>query len=1084
MGLVFLFTFCSKKEELFVQHSAKKTGISFSNNLEPNTEINILNYLYAYNGAGITSGDFNNDGLQDLFFSGNLVPDELYLNKGNLRFEKVTKKTGIEPIDSWSTGVSQVDINNDGLLDIYICKASKYRNLKGKNLLYVNQGVNNSGIPFFKEEAAKYGLDFSGLSTHASFFDYDLDGDLDMYLLNHSVHPNRNYGIGKLRKGYDPIAGDILFQNQDGYFSDVSEETGIFQGRIGYGLGLSIGDINNDGYPDIYIGNDFFENDYLYINQGDGTFSEAISNNENLLGHTSHFSMGNAIADMNNDGLMDIISLDMLPEDLKTYKSSGLEYSYPIYRQYLNKGYAPQFMQNTFHLNLDGERFSEIGNLSGISATEWSWGASAADFDNDGYKDLYITNGILGATNDMDYMNFIANEDIQKRIGSGLEDNDLPMVSEIPPKKVSNYIFKNNGDLTFSNKSPSWIKTKPSFSNGSIYVDLDNDGDLEIVVNNLNEPVFILENKSIGSNHLRLKFEGPEQNRFGIGTKAILYNKTKKQVAENFTSKGYMSTVSPILHFGLGKENKIDSLKIRWPNGRFQLLKNINANQTILIKYSDASATDPIIKTNHQLFKINDTILAFKHHENVSLDFDREPLIPFVNSNQGPSVAIADINKDGFEDIFIGGAKTQAGKLFLQSENGNFLESQPELFHEFELNEDTASIFFDANGDGWQDLIIGSGGNEFTSGKAIQPRLYVNKNGTLHHSKTFANMIEANISSIIPTDFDSDGDFDVLLNSDQVPNAYGKTPKQYLLQNDGNGNFIDVSELFAPGVSKIGNVKESVFKDVNGDGLVDLVMVGHWMPISIFLNDGTKFIPQQQEGLEYTHGLWNTVKIEDLDRDGDLDLVCGNWGLNSKFKASKEKPITLYRNDFDENGSIEPLITYFHKDTETPFASKDELVKQLPYLNKEFLSYSKFASATITEVFGADKLKSSKKKHVFELNSCYFENTGNGTFKKHSLPLLAQSSQINDIMVEDINEDGYPDLILMGNNYHVSTQLGRLDALHGLVLINDQKGNFSKSHNLKIDGQVSTIKKLKFNGKKGFLIGRNNDRPLFLSEKE
>ena len=784
--IFFLITACTRnKEYLLNELYPEQTGLHFSNSLKNSTELNILNYLYYYNGAGVVAADFNNDNLTDLFFTGNEVPDELYINKGDLSFENVSLISGIAPDTTWSTGATYIDINTDGFLDIYICKASGYRELKGKNLLYVNQGVNEDGVPLFKEEASKYGLDFSGLSTHAAFFDYDLDGDLDMYLMNHSVHPNRNYGRGKLREGYHPQFGDILFQNNDGYFEDVSEEAGIFQGRTGYGLGLSIGDINNDGYPDIYVGNDFFENDYFYLNKGDGTFEEIISNDDKRLGHTTHFSMGNAIADLNNDGLNDIVSLDMLPENLDTYKSSGLEYGYPIYRQYLNKGYSPQYMQNTFHLNLDGERFSEIASLSGISATEWSWGILPADFDNDGHKDLFVSNGILGATNDMDYMNFIANEDIQRRIDEGLGKKDLPLVQEIPQKKVPNYLFKNNSDLTFENVSSSWVSPSPSFSNGSAYADFDNDGDLDLVINNVNAPITFLENTLKKTNWLTLKFRGTTKNTFGIGAKVTLYGNIT-QTQENFPTKGYLSAVPPELYFGLGKDSIVDSLKVSWPDGKIQLLKNLKANQEVTFDYQKAVFKKHVPVSTMHNFNYVDSLIPFVHKENISLDFDREPLVPFANSNEGPSISIGDINNDKRQDIFIGGAKRQSGQLFIQEPDGSFLSVQEKVFAQNARREATCSLFFDANGDGWQDLLVGYGGNEFSSGKNIRPQLYLNNKGVLQQSEiAFDESIERNLASIDAVDFDDDGDLDLVLLSDQMPDNFGKTTKSYILFNDG-----------------------------------------------------------------------------------------------------------------------------------------------------------------------------------------------------------------------------------------------------------------------------------------------------------
>jgi len=1076
---------CSKKERLLVGLHQDQTGVQFSNTLTDTPELNILNYLYYYNGAGVVAADFNNDDLIDLFFTGNQVADELYLNKGEFKFQEITKLAGIPPETSWSTGATHVDINNDGLLDIYICKASGYRNLKGKNLLYVNQGVNSQGIPTFKEEASKYGLNFLGMSTHAAFFDYDLDGDLDMYLLNHSVHPNRNYGYGSLREGYHPKFGDILFENNNDYFEEVSEEAGIFQGQIGYGLGLSIGDINNDGYPDMYIGNDFFENDYLYINQKDKTFKEIISQDPNKLGHTTHFSMGNTIADLNNDGMLDILSLDMLPEDLKTYKSSGLEYGYPIYRQYLTKGYAPQYMQNTLHLNLDGERFSDVAQLSNVAATEWSWGTLAADFDNDGHKDLFVSNGIVGATNDMDYMNFIANEDIQKRIDKGMVKDDLPLVEEIPQKKVSNYLFKNNGDLTFANVTSEWMNAKPSFSNGSVVVDLDNDGDLDLVTNNINEPASIFKNNSNETNFLSVKFEGPKNNVFGIGTRVVLFT-SEIQTQENYPTKGYLSAVAPQLHFGLGKDTIVDSLVVQWTDGSIQKLSSIKSNQTLTIRHKEAKKrtsekTDgPKFKRN---FSSNDSLIPFVHKENISLDFDREPLIPFANSNEGPTISTADINDDGLQDVFIGGAKKQPSQLLLQQPTGEFISVQTELFEPFSLKEATCSAFFDINGDGWQDLIVAYGGNEFSEGVTIRPQLFINNEGTFEVAQAFDNSIEGNFSAMAVEDFDGDEDLDLILTADQIPGEFGKTPKSFILFNNGNNRFDDLTTQFAPDFEFLGNLKDVKTVDINSDGKMDVIAVGHWTPISVFINTGEKLQLQKNNGLQNTEGWWNSIEIGDFDNDGDLDIICGNWGLNSKFGASLDKPIHLYRNDFDENGTTEPLVTYFHKNTETPFASKDELVKQLPFLNKEYLSYSKFASASLRDLFGEDKLQASQQKKIVELETSHFENMGNATFEKKKLPLLVQSSQIRKIISDDVNNDGALDLIFMGNNHHISTQLGRLDALHGLVLFNDGQGDFNGPlEHLQVDGQVNTIEKIMIHRDTAFIIGRNDDSPVLLKK--
>ncbi|WP_420603929.1 VCBS repeat-containing protein [Flagellimonas sp.] len=1068
-----------------MNRSSAYTGVTFKNELIESPELNILNYLYYYNGAGVASGDFNNDGLTDLYFTSNQGADKLYLNKGQLKFEDITEMAEIDNTRGWTTGVTHVDINSDGLLDIYICKVGNYRGVQGKNLLYVNQGINEKGVPSFKEEASKYNLDFSGFSTQASFFDYDLDGDLDMYLLNHSVNVNRSYGKGAKRKSIDSLSGDILYRNDNGKFKDVSKEAGIFQGNIGYGLGLGISDLNNNGYPDIYVGNDFFENDYLYINQKDGTFKEVISENETKLGHTSHFSMGNDLADINNDGYTDIVSLDMLPEDLETYKTSGLEYGFPIYQQYLKNGYAPQYMQNTLHLNLDGEHFSEIAHLSGLNATEWSWGTLLADFDNDGFKDVFVSNGIKGATNDMDFINYISNDHIQKTINTGLSKDDMAFIDHLPSKKVPNYFFKNNGDITFSNMSGVWSKKIESYSNGCTYADLDNDGDLDVIVNNVDEEAFILENTLVASNHLEVKFSGGANNKFGIGAKVILYQGSNIIAQENFVSRGYLSAKNHTLHFGIGNDSIIDSIQVIWPGGKYQTLKNITLNKTLSVSFTNAAGNYYTKQDggNESFFSISTKKLGFVHQEQQSLDFDRDPLVPFSSSNEGPSVSVADVNNDGLEDLFISGAKKQASVLFLQNELGDFQESQSELFELDKINEDIDHTFFDADNDGNLDLIVVSGGNEFIEGKPLTPRLYLNKKGQFTKDAIQFGTIEVNASKVAAVDIDNDGDQDICITSDLVPGKFGETPKQYLFSNDGKGNFTETTSTYAPEFETIGNIKDIVWQDLDNNGYPDLIVVGHWGPITIFLNNGNKLVKQRENGLEKTHGWWNSVETADMDNDGDLDILAGNWGLNTKFKASLEKPITLYKTDFDENGSVETLVTHFHGDKETAFASKDELAKQMPVLNKKFLFYKDFAKASLEDIFGKEKLDKASKKQIYQLGTSYFENDGNGHFSPKNLPLMVQSSTVNNIYINDIDGDGYKDALFVGNNFEISTQLGRLDASHGLLLQNDGNGNLTWKQNLKVSGAARKIEKIIINGREEFIITLNNDSPVFLVKK-
>nr|WP_297787103.1 VCBS repeat-containing protein [uncultured Allomuricauda sp.] len=1087
-GLVLTFTACSKDKSktLFVLRDSNDTGIKFNNELEQTPELNILNYLYFYNGAGVAAGDYNGDGLVDLYFTSNQGPDKFYLNQGGFIFKDATALSNLTNDNGWTTGVTHADINNDGLLDIYVCKVGDHGSIRGQNLLYINQGNNKEGIPTFREEASKYGLDFIGYSTQAAFFDYDLDGDLDMYLMNHSVNPNRSYGKGGKRKIVDSMSGDILYKNENGKYIDVSKEAGIYQGTIGYGLGLAVSDINNDGYPDIYIGNDFFENDYLYINQKDGTFKETISNDDKKLGHTTHFSMGNDIADINNDGLSDILSLDMLPEDLETYKTSGLEYAYPVYQQYLKNGFAPQYMQNALHLNLDGENFGEIANLSGIDATEWSWGALFADYDNDGFKDLFISNGIQGVTNDMDYINYISNEEIQQNIEKGLSDKDLELIDRLPKKKVQNYFYKNKGGASFNNVTERWGPQLSSYSNGCAYADLDNDGDLDLVVNNVNQEAFVMENTLKGGNYIKINFSGSPKNKFGIGAKAIVFSDQGKSVQENIATRGFMSAKDNSLNFGVGKDSIIDSIQIIWPQGKFETLRNIRSNQVLQVSHSNASGnyfTEQSTQPKSQ-YNLSSVDLDFIHKEYPTLDFDRNPLIPFAYSNEGPSIAVTDINTDGLDDFFICGGKKQASKLFLQDEEGNFKAHQTEAFSEDAINEDIDQVFADIDNDGDQDLIVVSAGNEFSNGKPLRPRLYRNTNGILAKDEKSLEGIEVNASKVGTVDFDNDGDLDLFIASNAVPTKFGLKSEQYLLQNDGSGNFEEVTAIFAPELKNIGNVKDFVWKDLDNNGFKDLLVAGHWTPLTIFFNNGEQLMAQKDNGLEHTNGWWNSLELADLDNDGDLDILAGNWGLNTKFSASTEKPITLYINDFDDNGSIETVVTHFHGDRETAFASKDELAKQMPFLNKKFLFYKDFAKASLKELFGEDKLKEATKRKVYLLATTYFENDGNNNFKIKKLPHLVQSSSVNDIYVVKNNKEKINEILMVGNNFEISTQLGRLDASHGFLLTNDDNGDIEWKQSLGISGAARKIEKINNNGNEGFIITMNNETPIFLVKKQ
>ena len=1078
---------CTNNNSLFVSVKKNKTQINFQNNLTSTVDLNILNYLYYYNGAGVAAADFNNDGLADLYFTGNQTEDKLFLNLGELQFKDITTEAHINNPFPWTTGVTTVDINNDGFLDIYICKVGKHNSITGKNLLYLNQGLDKNGIPVFKESASLFGLDIVSLATQATFFDYDKDGDLDLFLMNHSLYPNSNYGKGVIRRQVDEMSGDKLYENKQGTYVDVSSQSGIFQGKIGYGLGVSIGDVTNDGYPDIYVGNDFFENDYLYINQKNKTFSEVISKDKTTLGHTTHYSMGNAIADLNNDSQLDIVSLDMLPENLTTYKTSGLEFPYQTYQYYLKNGYAPQFMQNTLHYNNGNGTFSETAYLSGIAATEWSWSPIVADYDNDGFKDLYITNGILGATNDMDYINFISNEKIQKQLATEKSQRNLELSKQIPQKKVKNYFYKNNQDKTFKNVTSTWASHGNSYSNGGTSVDLDNDGDLDLVINNINEDAFVLENsldQNSQNSYLKIKFKGNSTNIFGIGTTVKAYYQNKVIVEENYTTKGYLSSVEPKIHLGLGDAKVIDSLEIIWSTNAHETLRDIKPNQEIVVYYKNAlkNYSYEALGKQPSFFVNKDSIVDFKHKDLQSLEFNRDQIIPYASTNLGPHIAVSDINNDGLEDFFIGGGKSQSSQLFIQNKKGKFTSEQSDTFKNDAIHEDVSAVLFDANGDNFEDLLVVSGGNEFKKGAPLQPKLYINYKGKFKRDTVQFKNTETNASKVSAIDIDNDGDMDISILSNMVPWQFGKTPTQYIFENDGQGNFKDVTSNFGIDFKESGNVTDIVWVDLNEDNFLDAIVVGYWMPIKVFMNDGKKLTLQKNTQLQKTNGWWNSIKANDFDKDGDIDFIVGNWGLNTRLKATPDEPITLYSNDFDDNGTIDPVITHFYQKQETPFASKDELVKQIPFLNKKYLSYKDFANASFTDLLPKEKIYEAYKKQIFELGSCYFENLGNTTFKKHQLPFMAQISSVNDIAIDDYNNDGFMDVFLVGNNYNINTQLGKLDASHGIILLNNKIGFFDESldQDFNISGEARNIQKLLINNEMFYVISINNDVPIFI----
>lgn len=1100
-------TATSNEPQRFELLPADQTGIQFVNHLEERADLNIFTYLYLYNGAGVSAGDVNGDGLCDLYFTSNQDKCRLYLNRGGFKFEDVTEQAGVAGEFGWTTGVTMVDVNGDQKLDIYVSRVNHKEILRGHNLLYINRGAGPDGIPVFTEEAKRWGLDLEGYSTQAAFFDYDLDGDLDMFWLNHSTHNNGTFGtVTDLRYKPHPTAGDRLLRNDGERFTDVTAKAGIYSSVIGYGLGISTGDVNLDGWPDIYIGNDFHENDYLYLNNGNGSFTEVL---ESCMGHTSRFSMGTDVADFNNDGLPDVISLDMLPADPEILKSSASEDPMDIFEFKLSYGYNHQYARNNLQLNagifpqLKGPQkpvFSETACYSGVYATDWSWSALFCDLDLDGWKDLYVSNGIYRRSNDLDYIKFIEADSVQARIHSDvIADKDLLMVQMMPQIKLANYAYRNKGDLTFEDVSKAWGMTQASYSNGTAYADLDNDGDLDLVVNNLEDPAFVYKNltfdpqKPVSQDrqYLRCAFAGEGKNSFGIGARVFFDLPQGRQYQENFPTRGYQSSVEPILTFGLGVASTIDSLTVVWPNGTFQVLRQVSAGQTLTLRQSDAQGKFdwkqllPAASVPRLFAEIQSPLETdWRHRENKFVEFSRERLIPNMNSTEGPRLAVGDVNGDGLEDFFVGGAKWQPGALWLQNPSGTFSAVQSPALVQDSTCEDVGAVFFDADGDRDLDLAVVSGGNEFREGQApLQPRLYLNdgRGGLTRAADAFSGL-SFNGSCVAPADFDGDGDIDLFMGGRTVPWSYGVVPRSYLLENDGKGKFRDVSAGRAPGLEFAGLVKAAVWTDLDGDRVVDLALIGDWMPLRIFLNKNGRLeaLSPEKSGLAGTSGWWNCLQAADLDGDGDQDLVAGNYGLNTRLSASREHPVTMYVRDFDNNQSLDQLLSYYYQGREILFATKDELQAQVPSIKKKFLKYHDYAKAGVKDIFGNKALESAEKLQAFTFESAWFENKGDGTFERHALPAAVQLSVVEQIMVQDFNADGRADLLLVGNFYEANPELGRYDASYGALLLGDGKGNFQVLNNMSsgllLRGQCRDVQTINTPRGPLLLIARNNER--------
>jgi len=1086
---------------LFELLSPKSTGIDFVNQLPEKPELNILNYLYYYNGGGVAVGDVDGDGLQDLYFTSNLGSNKLYRNRGNYNFEDITDKAGVADADGWKTGVTMADVNGDGHVDIYVSGVD-YLTMRGRNVLYIN-----NGNATFTDRTREYGLEFVGYATQALFFDYDGDGDLDMYLLNNSTHDERTIGSRTQRGRRNPRAGDRLYRNENNNFADVSEAAGVAEkGVDGYGLGVVASDVNGDGCPDLYVANDFQGDDYLYINNCNGTFTESLAKS---IGHTSQFSMGVDAADFNNDGRSDLVVLDMLPDSEAILKTSANAESFNIYNLRLQAGYHPQFARNTLQLNRGKGKFSEIGYLTGVFATDWSWAALFADLDNDGRKDLFITNGIYRRPNDMDYISFVGNEAVQASLAQGVSEKNISLLQKMPQVPLANYAYHNNGNLTFTNMAEAWGLAQPGFSNGAVYVDLNNSGELDLVVNNINAPASIYRNRAReinGNSYLTVALRGSPPNSAGIGTKVMVKDDGTTQLLEQAPTRGFLSSVDPRLHFGLGKSTQIDSLIVIWPDRRFQVLTSVPVNRTLVVSQTDASGKYDHERSSASAARPASTIDArrnlpstrsgfftdvtanlgidFKHREDTFFDYNREPLMPRLLSIEGPALAVSDVNGDGLEDFYIGGGKWQPGKLFLQQRDGTFRGSSQPAFVADSVAEDVDAAFFDSNGDGHPDLFVVSGGNEFWgNAEQLRSRLYTNDgHGNFQRAASALPDIFENGGSVAAGDFNGDGNPDLFVGSRVVSRRYGEIPKSHLLQNDGGGRFTDVTADKATGLSAAGMVSSSAWLDYDNDGKLDLIVAGEWMPVRVFRQEGGRLVERTKEaGLSGSNGWWNSITVADLRGNGRKDLVLGNLGLNSYLKASPKEPARLYVNDFAKNGTLQQVLTFYKQGVSYPVAGRDELVRLIPSLRSKYPSYASFGASRIEDIIPAAELESSKVLEAGMFASAVALNNGNGTFTIRPLPTEAQFAPVYSTVAEDFDGDGKTDLLLGGNFDGVTPTYGRYDASYGLLLRGLGDGSFAavdmEESGVMIEGQVRRMKPLRdAKGNRLIVVARNNDK--------